>query len=378
MLDRVRRHGAPVAVWIVVTIALVSIATGILSIPTEPSVGATGTLGVIQAVAEFSGTVLGFTLLVTAWGMHRGFRVAYVAATVLVALEAVHGVAQFRPLSIPLVVTATGGFVLLLVTSDRFTRSSGLTPTQLGSLVTIVGVFCYGTVGAYALRSEFDELHTVADAVYFTLVTATTVGYGDVHAASEGARLFATSLVLLGPATVAVAAGSLFGPMLDRRLSRTGRGVATVADRNAPRIVVLGYDERAAPILDALAAQSTSIGVVTSDDEAVATLEDRDVDVTVGDPTDGATLDRAGIDDADVVLAATDDAASNSYAVLTARDATDARIVAVADREAIGALERAGADVVLVPEQVLANATIDAALGSPARQSAASAAAQSG
>ncbi|WP_265108142.1 NAD-binding protein [Halosolutus halophilus] len=378
MLDRVRRHGGPVAVWIVVAIALVSIATGILSIPTEPAVAATGALGTIQAAAEFSGTVLGFTLLVAAWGMRRGFRLAYVAATILVALAAAHGVAQFRPLSIPLVVTAIAGLVVLLVTSDRFTRSSSLTPTQLGSLVSIVGVFCYGTVGAYVLRGEFDGLHTVADAVYFTLVTATTVGYGDVHAASEGARLFATSLVLLGPATVAVAAGSLFGPMLDRRLSRTGRRVETAADPDRLRIVVLGYDERTAPIVDELATGAASIRVVTTDGESVATLEEQAVDVIVGDPTDGATLDRAGIDDADVVLAATSDAASNSYAVLTARDVTDARIVAFADRGTTDAIERAGADVAIAPEQVLASATIEAALGTSTRQSAASAAAHSG
>ncbi|WP_231587968.1 hypothetical protein [Halostagnicola sp. A56] len=111
MLERLRsRHPrGRVAVWIVTAIALDSIATGVVAIVTEPAVQAGGLWGDLQAVSEFSGTVLGFALLVSAWGMYRGFRLAYVVSAALVLLSGIHGVVQSRLLSIPLVVLSLGG-----------------------------------------------------------------------------------------------------------------------------------------------------------------------------------------------------------------------------------------------------------------------------
>jgi len=45
-------------------------------------------------------------------------------------------------------------------------------------------------VGAYALRDEFTTIETPVDAFYYTLATASTVGYGDVVPTSQAARLF--------------------------------------------------------------------------------------------------------------------------------------------------------------------------------------------
>ncbi|WP_247002089.1 NAD-binding protein [Halosolutus gelatinilyticus] len=380
MLERLRTRGGRVAIWIVVTVALTSIVTSLVAIVTGPTIRATGTLGTVQSIAEFSGAVIGFVLLVAAWGMRRGYRLAYVAAAGLVVLAAGHGVVQFRLQSVPLVVIGSGGFVVLLLTSDQFTRSSSLSGAQLGSLVSFVGVLCYGTVGAYALRDEFAELQTVVDAIYFTLVTASTVGYGDVHPTGYAARLFAISLVLLGPATVAVVVGSLLGPAVERYFTRVEQRAKVNLDSEHPRtVVVLGYDETAAPIVAELARRNATVRVVTTDADAVPT-DDLDVDVLAGDPTEDRTLDRAGLDDAELVLAATADAAKNSYAVISARERTDARIVAFSDPGRENALERAGADAALAPEDLVVQATIGAAIGTaePDAQSAASAASHSG
>ncbi|WP_207587536.1 NAD-binding protein [Halomontanus rarus] len=366
--DRPRPSGRA-AVWLVVAIALVSIGTGVAAIVTQPTIGTTGTLGELQAAAEFSGTVVGFALLVAAWGMRRGYRLAYVAAAILVFLSAAHGVAQSRLLSVPLVVVSVGGLVVLVFTSERFTRSSSLTldATQLGALIAIVGVFCYGTAGAYALRDEFTGVETVVDAVYFTLVTASTVGYGDVHPTSDGARLFAISLVVLGPTTVAVTVGSLVGPAIDRRFSRTGSRVTNGPTDRSARVVVLGYDETTARFVTALAAHAAVL-VVTPDDEVASRLERAEqvngaaVDVLVGDPTDGSILERADLETATAVFVATGDAARNGYTVIAAREATDARVVVVAEDGRADALERAGADVAIDPDALLADAVVGATL----------------
>ena len=51
--------------------------------------------------------------------------------------------------------------------------------------------------------SSFDGLHTRIDALYFTVVTMATVGYGDVHAEGQGARLLVIGLIIFDVVIVA-------------------------------------------------------------------------------------------------------------------------------------------------------------------------------
>ena len=78
-------------------------------------------------------------------------------------------------------------------------------------------------MGAYALRDEF-TIETPVDAFYYTLATASTVGYGDVVPTSQVARLFGISVVLIGASSFAFALGTLLGPARSRRGSREHSG----------------------------------------------------------------------------------------------------------------------------------------------------------
>ncbi|WP_345779412.1 ion channel [Natrinema sp. SYSU A 869] len=289
-------------------------------------------------------------------------------------------------MSVPLVALSIGGLAVLVTTSGRFTRSSSLDATQIGALLSIVGVACYGTAGAYALRTEFDGVVTVVDAVYFTAVTASTVGYGDVHATTETARLFAISLVVLGPATLAATVGSLFEPALETHLARTGRRAtarldsdAAAADRGSGRgaeIVVFGYNETITPVVDALASR-TSVTVVTTGEPP--RLSDG-VDAIVGEPSAGETLEAAGVETCDAVLVNPAGPIDSAAVIDAVRSRTDARLVAVTGGGEPESLERTGADVAIDIETVLFEATIGALTdgGGPADQSPASADSQSG
>ncbi|WP_114578630.1 ion channel [Saliphagus sp. LR7] len=370
MLDRLAdaRSAGSLAVRVVVAVAVVSIATGVAAILTDPALTAAGPAAEIQAIAEFSATVVGFALLVVAWGMRRGYRVAYVAAAALVALEAVHGVVQLRLLSIPLVVLSVAGLAVLVATSERFTRSAGLTlsATQFGAVVAVVGVGCYGTAGAYALRGGFDGVGGVVDAVYFTVVTATTVGYGDVHPTSLGARLFAASLVVLGPAAVAVAAGSLFGPAVEARLAMAGRRVRAHRD-GIERVAVVGFEGPARAIAERLAERAAV--TIVAENQRLEGLP-ADVEVHAGEPTDEALLERAGVASCGGVVVAD----GSPDAVRATRETTAAPIVAVAADPEPAVAE--GADVVIDPRSAVADAAVAAVLESSAQS--ASAASQSG
>jgi voltage-gated potassium channel len=51
--------------------------------------------------------------------------------------------------------------------------------------------------------ASFDGLNTRVDALYFTIVTMATVGYGDVHAESQAARLMVIGLIVFDVVIVA-------------------------------------------------------------------------------------------------------------------------------------------------------------------------------
>ena len=215
----------------VVAVAVVSIATAVVAILIEPDYATAGVPGAVQATTAFSAAIVGFALLVAAWGLRRGYHLAYLAAVALTILAAVHGVTHLRVLSVPLVVVALAGTVVLVRSGRRFARRPSPTPTQIGATLAVGGVFAYGVAGAYALREQFDGVEGGVDALYFAVVTASTVGYGDVHPTGEAARLFTVSLAILGPTAVGVVVGSVLAPTLEEWISdshgagRSGRGL---------------------------------------------------------------------------------------------------------------------------------------------------------
>ncbi|NGM67603.1 potassium transporter TrkA [Natronolimnobius sp. AArcel1] len=353
------------AVVLVTAVAFVSIATGLAAMSTDPTFETGFHTPTLATATGFSGVLVGFALLGASWGMRRGFRVAYLAAIVLVVLAATHGIVQTRLLSIPLVVLSLVVTALLVRwrSETPFTRSITLTESQIGAVLAVGSVVCYGTIGSYVLRADFEGVDSLIDGLYFTLVTASTVGYGDIHASTDAGRLFAISLVLLGPASVAAIAGSLIGPSLQSYFTRAGAR-ATNAERptNGEQFLLIGTSTPGNQLISSLSRQG-ALTVVTTDEGWATQLEADDIDVTVGDPTDDKVLEQATPTDLTAIVVATD-AEETPYTVLAARrlDST-VRLIALVARERRADIAELGADVTIDPAHVLERATTAAALG---------------
>jgi len=54
-----------------------------------------------------------------------------------------------------------------------------------------------------ASPGQFEELHTRTDALYFTLATMATVGYGDIHATGQVARALVAAVIAFDVVVVA-------------------------------------------------------------------------------------------------------------------------------------------------------------------------------
>jgi voltage-gated potassium channel len=298
--------------------------------------------------------------------MRRGLRAAWIASAVLLPVTLLQGLIQSNAVSLPLVVLSGLALPGVWLSRGRFDRELSLSTSQVAAGIAVVSVQVYGTAGAFALRGEFSNLDSLLDAFYFTLVTASTVGYGDVTPATQTARLFSMSLVLLGTASFGIAIGALLAPAITARFSEVlGRMSGAELELLEDHVIVLGYGDLTEPILNELADGDVPFVVVTPDREMATFLGERGIKHLVADPSDEDTLEEVHLDRARAVVAATNDDAEDALAVLTARHLrSDARIVAAAtDRENVDKLRRAGADTVVSPASIGGHLLVQSALG---------------
>ena len=85
-------------------------------------------------------------------------------------------------------------------------RHMGPKLASLGRLVAIVGTI--GITGAFALHAvEPDIAPTLNDALWWALVTVSTVGYGDISPVTDAGRIMASLLIISGIGSFGYVAG---------------------------------------------------------------------------------------------------------------------------------------------------------------------------
>jgi len=210
--------------------------------------------------------------------------------------------------------------------------------------VVVIGVAGYVLIEGWSF----------AEAVFMTIITLTTVGFGEVQPLSPTGRWFTAGLILLGVGSVAyslsVAGEYLLTADVGTRLRQRRMDKAIKMIKN--HVIVIGYGRVGRSAVATLRDSGQPMALIEKYDDKAQEAIDSGLTVIHGDATDDDVLLAAGIEQAKTLIVCTGDTADNLFIVLSARVLNpNLRIIARSDAESKSKMRRAGADRIVSPYQ---------------------------
>lgn len=240
--------------------------------------------------------------------------------------------------------------LMLLLAWRHFDRSS-LAASTLFALTSVIMLLLYATFGSYYLGYEFrPAIRDLPTALYYAMVTMSTVGYGDIVPAQTESRLFTISVMVMGVAVFATSLTAVIAPLVGQSLKRiiNRKGAAMKRENH---FVVIGNSPLAVNTWRELARRGRPVTRILREapEEGADT---RDLDLVVGDPSMTDTLREAGADKAEAVLAMLADDSENAFCILAVRElgGTARTVAAVNDARHLTRVKLVQPDVVIAPQ----------------------------
>lgn len=217
----------------------------------------------------------------------------------------------------------------------------------LRALTALTGVIVFGTVGLMIIES--DAHWGFWQSLYFTLITITTVGYGDEGLSPSG-KGFTLILLGLGIATATYAFTQLMQAAIGYQLDWRRRMQKEI-DRLSDHFIVCGIGRVGRAVCDRLERAGLPFVVIEKDNEPSERARNSGCLVVQGMASDDEALIQAGIERARGIVCAVDSDSENIATTLSAKELNPGiLIISRANRErSIRKIRRAGATHVVAP-----------------------------
>jgi voltage-gated potassium channel len=194
------------------------------------------------------------------------------------------------------------------------------------------------------------------DALYMTVTTLTTVGYGEIHPLDKAGRAYTMVLILTGVGAMLYIVGALARVVVEGEIQAAlgKRKIRRKVHKLKDHYIICGFGRLGGIIARQLSQAGIPLVVVENNPEMIAKLEAQGYNFVAGDATREEVLLEAGLERAKGLVAVLHSDAGNVYITLTARS-LNPKLYIVARGEEPGSqqkLLRAGADRVESPYEM--------------------------
>jgi len=208
---------------------------------------------------------------------------------------------------------------------------------------TIIGVVGFHLIDGYPFF----------DAFYMTLITLTTVGYGEIHPLSLGGRIFNSFLIFFGVTTIFIAIGAMTQTIIELELADfiDKRRNKRMIDKLNNHFIICGFGRVGRGAAQELLHAQVPFVVVDLKPERAEQAIASGMLAVAADSTRDEVLRQVGVERARGLVAALSSDADNLFVLLSAKGLNPSLYVAAraAEEGAEQKMRRAGADAVFAP-----------------------------
>jgi voltage-gated potassium channel len=203
------------------------------------------------------------------------------------------------------------------------------------------------------------EGYSFKDALYMTIITVTTVGFGLIQPLSPAGTYFTVLLIVTSFILIAFVIQNIISILIDTdlRLFIKHLRMEKLVKRLHDHVVVCGYGKNGHHAVEELLLHGEVVVVVEKEHTVIAQHEfhkKENLYFIEGDATQDEILQAANVQNARALIAALPVDADNVFVVLTARELNPKMLIIsrASDEQSDSKLRRAGADYVIMPDHI--------------------------
>ncbi len=263
---------------------------------------------------------LGFIELILGTGIYLKKRKAMVLAILLVFILLIKYL--FIRFS---TVTAINEFLFLLMLIVTL-RHHGTDNTQnLKTLKEIVAWFsilialAFGIIGSYLLKDQYENLHSIIDAVYYTVSTYSTVGYGDITPVTDEAKIFTSLMIIIGIGSFMTTLSFVFAPMVENKIKGIFK-IMTKISNIKEHVIICGYNKLAKALASSLDKAKIPYLIIEKSSDHIDEIEELNINFIIGIPSKKEVLLKAQIKKATTVMCVFENDAENIITIMAIKE----------------------------------------------------------
>ena len=220
------------------------------------------------------------------------------------------------------------------------------TPIIFAAILVVVGVIGYMSISEY----------TFIEALYMTVITVSTVGFGEVHPSTNEEKIFTIILIftsigifayLIAEFTEFIANGTLMNEIKTKRMQKKIQNLEGHS-------IVCGYGRNGRQAAFKLRSHNKQCVIIEGSKKMILEIEKSGFLYVTGDATNDEVLQTAGIEKAANLITTLPSDADNLFVILSARQFNKkATLISRASKDTSeGKLKIAGANNVIMPDKL--------------------------